>query len=329
MPLSPLVHGLATLQQHYPRNRKYLIAVSGGRDSIALLHCLVSAGYRRLIICHLNHRLRGSASTADARFVASLGKRYDVPVETGTADVKRIANVEHLSIETAARLARHRFFFSVASQHRCRQIFLAHHADDQVESVLMHLFRGSGQKGTAGMPERTLMQPPPGSLARKPISIVRPFLDIWRSDIDTYIHTHKLKWREDASNSSTLPLRNRVRSVLVPELRQVFERDIRPMVLRFAEIAAEDHDFIASVASSELQEICSDTDQIRVSKLRALHPALQRECLKQWFQQFDLKGIGFREIEATRKLMDTTHPSKINLPHDRHVQRRAGWIFIA
>jgi len=319
---------LAALPERFPIRRKYLIAVSGGRDSVALLDALVAMGYRRLIICHLNHRLRGRDSTADARFVAELGKCYQLTVDSASEDVGRLAKREQSSLETAARLARHRFFFSAAARHRCRQIFLAHHADDQVESVLMHLFRGSGLGGITGMRERTTMSPPPGSSARSPITLLRPMLRIWRSQIDTYIDVRALSWREDTSNVSTEHLRNRVRSTLIPKLREIFQRDVSPMVHRLAKIVTDDHDHLSSLADQALNELTIEREQLSASKLRRLHPALQRRVIQKWLATQRIGGIGFNEIESTLSLLTSDHPSKINLPNGRHVRRRAGLLFV-
>ena len=328
MSQSDLTTTLSSLGERFPLGQKYLIAVSGGRDSVALLDALVTLGYRKLIVCHLNHRLRGRDASADACFVTALGKRYGLTVDSDSADVRRLAKQEQLSVETAARLARHRFFFAAAARHRCRQIFLAHHADDQVESVLMHLFRGSGLKGLSGMADQSPMSPPHGSAARSPIRLIRPMLGIHRTEIDGYLKTHNLKWREDASNESSGHLRNRVRSILVPELHKIFQRDIRPMVQRLAEIVSEDDDYLSEIADQALADVTIDPTSLSAPKLGSLHPALQRRVLQRWFAAQKIANVGFLEIESTRHLLTSTSPAKINLPDNRHVRRRAGKIFI-
>ncbi|MEZ5324003.1 MAG: tRNA lysidine(34) synthetase TilS [Verrucomicrobiales bacterium] len=328
MSQSELIQKLASLGDRFPLGQKYLIAVSGGRDSVALLDALVAIGYQKLVICHLNHQLRGRNSSADARFVAALGKRYGLAVDSGRTDVRRLARQDQRSMETAARLARHRFFAAAAVRHRCRKIFLAHHADDQVESVLMHLFRGSGLKGLCGMDEQSAMPPPPGSTARSPIQLIRPMLGISRSAIDAYISEHSLQWREDASNESSEHLRNRVRSALIPELQETFQRDIRPIVQRLAEIVSEDEHYLSDVADQALADLTIDSINLPASKLRSLHPALQRRVLQKWFAAQKIADVGFLEIESTRQLLITTSPAKINLPNNRHVRRRAGLIFV-
>src|SRR3989440_8823915 len=116
--------------RNFPPDARYLIGVSGGRDSIALLHWLVNLGYKKLIVCHLNHQLRGRSSDTDARFVEKLAAKSDVDLELGSTNVQALAKKKKMSIETAARDARYSFFAKAAKCRRCRTIFLAHHADD-------------------------------------------------------------------------------------------------------------------------------------------------------------------------------------------------------
>src|SRR5229473_4819767 len=135
----------------FPPDGRYLIGVSGGRDSVALLHWLKERGYKKLIVCHLNHQLRGRSSDANARFVEKLAAQCDVDLEMGSANVRALAAKQKISIETAAREARYQFFAQVAKRGRCRTIFLGHHADDLVETFLINLFRGSGTSGLSAM----------------------------------------------------------------------------------------------------------------------------------------------------------------------------------
>src|SRR5207245_6584314 len=139
------------LLRDFPPRRRYLVGVSGGRDSVVLLHWLVGLEYKKLVVCHLNHQLRGRSSDADARFVQKLASKYDVDLEIGLRNVGAIAARKKLSLETAAREARYRFFAQVAKRRRCRTIFLAHHADDLVDSVLMNLFRGAAITALSAM----------------------------------------------------------------------------------------------------------------------------------------------------------------------------------
>src|SRR5438067_2047348 len=139
--------------QNFSVDQRYLIGVSGGRDSVALLHQLAQLDYRRLIVCHLDHQLRGRLSNADAKFVGRLAAKMGYEVELGRADVAALARKTRQSIETTGRMARYEFFARVARRRRCHTLFLAHHADDLVETFLINLFRGAGPTGLAGMRE--------------------------------------------------------------------------------------------------------------------------------------------------------------------------------
>src|SRR5262245_23639052 len=166
----------------FPPDARYLIGVSGGRDSVALLHWLVSLGYEDLIVCHLNHRLRGRSSDTDARFVEKLAGQYDLDFEGAEANIREFAKKQKMSIETAAREARYAFFTRAARCQNCRTIFVAHHADDLVETFLINLFRGAGSAGLAAMREVSTRR-----IDGVDLTIVRPFLCVWRKEIDGYI----------------------------------------------------------------------------------------------------------------------------------------------
>jgi tRNA(Ile)-lysidine synthase len=306
------------LLRDFPPSRPYLIGVSGGRDSVALLHSLVDLGYKNLIICHLDHQLRGRSSAADARFVEKLAARYDVDLAIESANVRALA--KKLSIETAAREARYSFFAKVAKRRKCRTIFLAHHADDLVETFLINLFRGAGSTGLSGMREVTTRR-----IDGVDLIIARPLLGIWRSDIDKYVRKHRLRFREDASNKNLAPLRNRVRRRIIPYLEKTLGRNIRQNIWRTATIMAEEENFFETL----LPEKLSDLTALAVEPLRKMSLAVQRRMLHKWLRAADVADIGFDLVERVRALLDVTNRvAKTNLPQDRHARRRAGQIFI-
>ena len=299
---------------------RYLVGVSGGRDSVVLLHWLVGLGYKKLVVCHLNHQLRGHSSDADARFVQKLAAKYDVDLEIGSRNVGAIAARKKLSVETAAREARYRFFAQVAKRRRCRTIFLAHHADDLVETFLMNLFRGAGVTGLSAMREIATRR-----VEDVDLTIARPLLGVWRGDIDAYVGKHRLKFREDASNKNLTPLRNRIRRRIIPYLEKTIGRNIRVNIWRAAMIATEEEKWIESLAKhSDPQDV-----DLSVEKLRHLPTALQRRGIMKWLRARNVADVGFEVIERVRSLLDRdARVAKINLPQDRHVRRRAGKIFL-
>ena len=329
----------------FPQDGRYLIGVSGGRDSVALLQWLISLGYERLIVCHLNHRLRGRSSDVDAKFVKRLVERYNqeivgpalrlpssrvgkrsarpttagrIEFELGSANIRALGKKQKMSIETAAREARYAFFAKTARRRNCRTIFVAHHADDLVETFLINLFRGAGGAGLAAMREISTRR-----IGGVDLTIVRPFLCIWRTEIDDYVCEHGLMFREDASNKNLTPLRNRIRHRIIPYLEKMLGRNIRQNIWRTAVIAAEEEKWI----ENELHE--STHADFSVAKLRALPVALQRRALLKWLRVQNISDVGFDVIERVRSLADRDNPiAKVNLPKDRHARRRAGKIFI-
>ena len=302
----------------FPPDGRYLIGVSGGRDSVALFHWLSQSGYKNLIVCHLNHHLRGRSSDADARFVEKLAAKVDVDLEMGSANVRALAAKQKISIEAAGREARHEFFAEVAKRRRCRTIFLAHHADDLVETFLINLFRGSGTTGLGAMREISKRR-----VDDVDLTVVRPFLGIWRSEIDEYIAAQQLKFREDESNKDLAALRNRIRRRVIPYLEKILGRNIRQSILRAAMIAAEEENWI----EDQLPD-ATDVD-ISVAKLRDLPVALQRREILKWLRARKITNVGFAVVEDVRSLLDhESRVAKVNLPQDRHVRRRAGKIFI-
>jgi tRNA(Ile)-lysidine synthase len=310
---------LKVLRQ-FPPGRPYLVGVSGGRDSVALLHQLVDSGYRRLVVCHLDHQLRGRASAADATFVERLAARLHCPFELDQIDVGALARASKQSVETAGRMARYEFFARVARRRRCKTIFLGHHADDLVETFLMNLFRGAGPAGFGGMREISSRH-----VSRTELKIVRPLLGVWRQEIDQYVKARRLKYREDSSNESLGPVRNRVRRRLIPYVEKQLGRKVRLTLWRAALIAADEAEWLEGLVDPKHFE----SEQLSVDHLRAQPRALQRRTIQRWLQSQGITDLDFDLIERVRGLFDPdATTAKTNLPRDRHVRRRAKKIFI-
>jgi tRNA(Ile)-lysidine synthase len=306
------------IARDFPAGTRYLIGVSGGRDSVALLHWLIHLGYKKLIVCHLNHQLRGRSSDADARFVEKLAERYHVDFELGVLNVRALAKKKKTSLEAAAREARYSFFAKAAKRHRCYTIFLAHHADDLVETFLLNLIRGAGLTGLAAMRDVSKRQ-----VDDVELTIVRPLLSVWRRDIDRYVRECHLTFREDATNKNLAPTRNRIRNRIIPYLEKILGRNISQNIWRTAIIAAEEEKWI----DNEVPD--STSADLSVPKLRALPIALQRRAILKWLRAQNISEVGFEMIERVRALADREAPmAKVNLPKDRHVRRRAGKIFV-
>ncbi|MGZ5001985.1 MAG: tRNA lysidine(34) synthetase TilS [Chthoniobacterales bacterium] len=300
----------------FPTRARYLIGVSGGRDSVALLHALVARGYPNLIVCHLDHQLRVRSSSADARFVATLAKKFGLPAEVRSVDVKKRASAAKQSIETAARAARYDFFADIARQERCAKIFLAHHADDLVETFLMNLFRGAANEGL-----RSIRPISTHNVGKTKLTVFRPLLGTWRGQIDDYVTAHRLKFREDATNRSLASTRNRFRHRIIPFLEKEFGRGIRQSIWRAATVASDEEEWIATL----LPKISSE---LSATELRTRPVAWQRRVLRAWLRAHEVRNLDFETIERVRALIDSDEISKTNLPRDRHARRRSKKIFL-
>lgn len=304
----------------FPASRRYLIGVSGGRDSVALLHSLVDLGYKKLIVCHLNHQLRGRSSNADAKFVERLAAKYNVDLALGSTNVRALAAKKKMSIETAAREARYSFFAKVTKRKHCRTIFLGHHADDLVETFLLNLFRGAGMTGLSAMRETSKRR-----IDNVDLTIVRPLLGAWRDQIDKYVRAHQLRFREDASNKNLAPLRNRLRRQIIPYLEKILGRNIRQNIWRTATIAAEEENFFETLLPEKLSKLTA----LAIQPLREMSTTVQRRMVHKWLRDAEVTDVGFDLVERVRGLLDAANRvAKTNLPQDRHVRRRAGQIFI-
>jgi len=236
-------------RQLFKPRQQILIAVSGGLDSMVLLHLMNELARReswKLTIAHLNHRLRGKSSEADARLVERTAKRLGLAAIIGSANVREIARREKLSLEMAARKARHEFLARTAIRLRIRTVALAHHADDQVELFFLRLFRGSGSQGLLGMPWRN---PSPSN---KRVQLVRPLLGQTRATLAKFAAEKGVRFREDASNAILDIQRNRIRHELLPLLRKRYQPALDTVVARVLEITQAEAEAVTEAARNHL-----------------------------------------------------------------------------
>ena len=308
------------LLRDFPQTNRYLIGVSGGRDSIALLHLLVANNYKNLVICHLNHQLRGAFSRRDARFVEKIARDLQLDCEIGSTDVGALAKRSKLSIETAARFARLAFFAEVARRRRCPRIFLAHHADDLVETALLNLFRGAGPGGMAAMRKMSVHR-----IGKTQLTILRPMLGVWRGEIDAYINYRHLEFREDATNAMLHSSRNKIRHRILPDIEKQFGRDVRQTIWRAAQIWSEEEAVLDSLVSTEM----ISSANLAVAALQEMPVAVQRRTILRWLRAGKVADVSFDVVENVRSLIKPgAKIAKINLPRDQHVRRRAGKVFV-
>jgi tRNA(Ile)-lysidine synthase len=248
---------------------KILVAVSGGVDSMVLLHLLKSLSSEqrwKLIVAHFNHCLRGRASDGDEAFVRQAAGAMELPFVSKRADVRKFAKGSKLSLEMAARKLRHEFFAKAARERKVKTVALAHHADDQVELFFLRLLRGAGGSGLAGMKWRST------SPVDKIISLVRPLLDLTKDELEQYAYENRIRYREDATNFEPDFLRNRIRNELLPLLHKYYQPALSKTVLRLMEIVGAEANVVEDIAQTWLGQ--------EKRKFDLIPPAIQRQVLK-------------------------------------------------
>lgn len=318
--LAPLRRALAAaLTECDMRGKTLLVAVSGGGDSLALLYALHQAQAEfdlRLCGAHLNHTLRGAESDADAAFVAAAFRRLGMPCTLQRADVAAYRRAHRLSMEDAARRARYAFLADAAAQHAAHAVAVAHTADDQAETLLMNIIRGSGLDGLRGM--QTLDRLAIDSAA---ITLFRPLLGVSRAQTYAYCAALGLQPRQDASNLSLEHTRNRIRLELMPMLER-FNPAARDSLLRLARNAAEDADYIRAQTNAVWQDIAHQSDAnegviaLNTQALARQHPAVQSRILRRAVHAVkgSAEGVTRRHILDMRRLIAGPAGRTLHLP---------------
>lgn len=288
-------------------------AVSGGADSVALLMLMVDLRAKLGLVIsaiHFNHQLRGKASEADEKFVAGLAERLGVTLHVGRADVAKKAKSEKANLEDSARRARYEFFERLAQQGVVDIVATAHTMDDQAETVLAHILRGTGIAGLAGI------HPVAGH-------VVRPLLGFRGEELRTFLRTKRQTWREDATNQDTARTRARMRKKLLPLLEKQFNPAVVEHLAALAERAREQASFVDHLADQVFQKnVTFDDRTARIGLAEALNPlgmaqAETSEALKAKLIQKIIERIRQRRgqvsaghIEAIIRLAKTAEAGK-------------------
>ncbi len=293
-----------------------LVAVSGGADSTCLLHILAGGKEElgiRLHVAHLNHQLRGPESEADARYVADLASQLGVPATIEKRDVKAYQKEKRISLEEAAREVRYRFLADTASVIGASRVATGHTLNDQVETILMHLVRGTGTRGLIGLKPSSQWR-----LNGKRITVVRPLLEVSHQETADYCQHYQLMPRMDASNLSLSPLRNRIRHQLLP-LLQSYNPRVAEALLRTAGIAADELALLDEESArlwGKAAQKQGGTIILDKEGLYKLPPALRRHLLRAAIEELlgNLKDIETRHIEEIVAVLDKPAGKQISLP---------------
>jgi len=299
-----------------------VVGVSGGPDSLCLLHVLLrlQEEYRlRLHVAHLNHSARGADADGDAEFVERVAAKWELPVTVERQDVPALARAHRLAFEEAARRVRYSFLARVAGKVGAHKIAVGHNGDDQAETVLMHFLRGAGLAGLRGMLPLTpltdyrLLDPflqTPIPDPRPPVStlqLIRPLLEISRREIEHYCADHDLTPRFDRSNLDTTYFRNRLRHELLP-LLETYNPNVRARLRRTAAVVAADYELLTQLREETWAAVMREERETAIvfdlAAWRTLPVALQRALLRQaaYRLRSSLRDVDFVHVEHARRV---------------------------
>ena len=303
-----------------------LAGVSGGADSVALLHLLnrLKEELRfKLYAGHLNHMFRGEEAEGDARLVESLAQQWSIPLVNESINVPEYLRKHGLSPQAGAREVRYLFFEKNAGIIGANRVALGHHADDQAETVLLNLIRGSGISGLGGIP--------PVREGR----YIRPLLDTRREQIELYCKAFGIPYRMDSSNLKMVYLRNRIRLELIPLLEGKYNPAVVKSLNRLAGIARDEDEYMDSVARAAFGDVVQYREagrvMISIEKIESLPPAIRRRIIR--MACMEVAGFGgmpsFDHVEAVWELAESqVHQGKLDLPGGLRLLKRYRFLEI-
>jgi tRNA(Ile)-lysidine synthase len=295
-----------------------IVAVSGGPDSTALFDALMRRG-ARLHVAHFNHELRGDESDGDESFVRALATGRDLGLTVGRASTAEAARRTRRNLEAVAREQRYQFLLATAQAQGAQWVLTGHTRDDQVETILQRLLRGTGPEGWRGIHEVLALD--------DEVRLARPLLGVTREDVLAHCSQYRLVFRQDTSNLSDRFTRNRVRNELLPLLR-TFNPRVDQALLRAARLLAEDEEYFR-VTVAELVRGAREGASLDVRGFAALPRALRRRALRQWLREErgDLLRVTGAHLGSLERLATESEGGRyVELPGHWRVERRAGRI---
>lgn len=302
---------------------KIIVGLSGGPDSVCLLHILNRLKETRNIeiyAAHLNHQIRGIEAQKDALFVSELCNSLGIPVFIKSVDVPKYCEEKGLSLEEGARNIRYDMFFEIKRRTGANKIAIGHNMNDQAETVLMRIMRGTGLQGLRGI-EYT-----------RENGIIRPILDIERKDIEAYCEHYNLNPKIDQTNLESIYTRNRIRLELLPYMQQHFNNNVVESIVRMSNSMKSDGDYLDLEATKAYEEVSlkeNKTVEINVEKLSSYHEAIQNRIIRYAIKDIlgDTNFVDQKHIEEVMQLLDSTKNGKmLNLPRGVFAYRRVDSI---
>lgn len=302
-----------------------VVAVSGGPDSISLLHLFwqIKEEYSlKLYAVHLNHQFRGVDAEEDAFYVREFCNKLDIPVFIYSEDVTEYGKKNGMTAEEAGRELRYKYFYEILNAKKANKIAVAQNMDDQAETVLMRLMRGAGIDGLTAIDYK-----------REDV-IIRPLLNIDRKTIEKYCEDHRLNPRIDKTNLESIYTRNRVRLELIPYIEKYFNKNIKSTLCRTANLLRADSDFIEEVAGEAYGKIVEEAKKevkIDIEKLKNCHTAIKNRIIRKGMRVIsgELRDVESKHIEILIELINAGKTgSKINLPNEVNAIIQYGMLIL-
>jgi tRNA(Ile)-lysidine synthase len=309
--------------------RRLVVAVSGGPDSVALLHILKAEGTRSypqlsLHIAHLNHGLRGDAADADARFVHTLANQLELPVTIETQDVSAQAKENKRNWEATARMVRYDFLHRVARKVGAQAVATGHTKTDQAETVLMRLIRGTGIDGLGSIQPVQFLKSGNQPEADT-VCLIRPLLAVERCEIEAYLKRNQILACHDETNDLVELTRNQVRREVIPRLIQLNPKAVDHLA-GLAELAQQEADFFKPLVDqwvAQFSIVVAGQVQVPLAELRQLHPVLIGRVIHHLVQQPEFPSVNQRQIQKICEVLvwGKSGGKAIDLPGNRRVRR--------
>lgn len=284
------------------KNDTVLVGLSGGPDSVTLLHVLNSLKKEyplRVLIAHLDHKFRGEESKADRVFCESLAKKYGLEIIWEEIDVPKIAKEKGISPEEAARFERYDFFKRIAKEKGADKIAVGHTRDDQAETVLMRIIRGAGMKGLGGIsPVKDIH----GSI------IIRPLIEVSRKEVEDFIKEERLESRKDSSNEKTVFTRNKIRLELIPLLEKDFNPNIKEVLANMAENLQIEDEFLSKYAKRKFKSVSKIKRAeilIDIKRFKKHPEAIRKRILRAAMEELkgDLRRLTYQHWKEMEELI--------------------------
>ena len=312
-----------------------VIGVSSGPDSMALLHLLLklneldtrqagSSGWRlKFHVAHLDHRLRGDESDADAAFVQAAADSYSLRCSIEKRDIAKLVEDGSGGVEEVARRERYAFFERVCLQTGAKVVAVGHHADDHAETILQRILRGTGIRGLAGIPQSRPISP------KSDVRLIRPLLRITRDSLRAYLADEGVAFREDSTNATVEPTRNRIRNVILPSIEELVNPQVRDALIRLGEQAQWTQEYLGETVQRTFESlIISHTDQELVLNVDALgrkSRIVQTELIRLGYRSFGLgeQDLSFSHLSAAIDLVaDRASGKQLQFPRGMTLEKR-------